>query len=90
MSQVIVTDDNLREKRQHTRQQELNISTEAMYGRWRIANVKQMRPLAALIAIASVPVVVFWGFLLLFIGLSLSAFTVILQVLGKVFGSKNR
>lgn len=90
MSQVIVTDDNLREKRQFTRQQEMKISTEDMYARWRIANVKQMRPLGLLIGLASLPIVAFWGLLLVLIGFSLSIFTFALQILGKIFGSKNR
>jgi hypothetical protein len=88
MSQVIVTNDNLNKEREFTRQQEHKISKEAMYQRWRLANVNQMRPLAVLIGLASVPVVFFWGFLLLLMGASLSIFIGILKVLGQFVRSK--
>ncbi len=90
MSQVIVTDDNLNAKRQRTRVQEQNIEKEGAYDHWRMASLTQMRPLAALIAIASLPIVAFWMFLLSLIGISLSAFTFLLKVLGKVFGSSSK
>lgn len=88
MSQVIVTNDDFKQKRLRSREQEKQIAKEAMYQRWRKMDVNTFRPLAIAIGIATIPVVAFWGLLLGLMGFALSIFTVILKTAGKLAGNK--
>lgn len=86
MSQVIVTDDVLRSKREESRRQEHKIDRESAFAHWRKNDIVTRRdPIAALIGVAALPVVAAWSFVAGCLTLSFSVMLGIFKVLGKVF-----
>lgn len=61
MSQVIVTNDNLKEKRQRSRDQELKISTEAQFQKWRRDDVTKPDAFQRVVGFLTYPIVGLWA-----------------------------
>lgn len=86
MSQVIVTDDVLRNKREESKRQEHRIDRESAFSQWRMNDITSRRdPVAALIGLAALPVVAFWSFVASCLTFSFSVMLGVFKVLGKIF-----
>ncbi len=87
MSQVIVTDDLLKQKRESTRAQEAKISREEMFTRWRKSNIVGKKdPVKFVITLALLPVLALWALLTGFIYVVIAICEGIFKVLGKLVG----
>ncbi len=85
MSQVVVTKDELSQKRELSRQQESKIAKEDLYQRWRISSANQDKPLFALATLAFLPVIALWFLLLGLISITMTGFIVLLKGFSKIF-----
>jgi len=77
VSQVVVTDDVLRDKRQKSALQEQQISCENGLDKWRMRSLHNKKhPLMTVVGIALSPILAAWAFLMLCVGyaLGLAAF----------------
>jgi hypothetical protein len=86
VSQVIVTNDNLRERRQRTRGQEAKIDRESAMARFRFGDITGRDPVEILIGVALLPVVAFWAFITAISTVALYFMRLLLAVLGKIVG----
>jgi hypothetical protein len=88
MSQVIVTEDNLNDKRARSREQEHNIDRDSYLGRWKKAtDATKPSFAAAAIGIAALPIIGFWAFILFLMSICLTAFVGIMRGLGMIFSA---
>jgi len=86
VSQVIVTNDVLRGKREESRRQEHKIDRESVFAQWRRSDITTRRdPVAALIGVAAIPVVAFWSFVAGCLTFSFTVMLGVFKVLGKLF-----
>ncbi len=85
MSQVIVTNDNLKEKRTQSSEQEHQIDRDAVVMRWRLSSVTGKSPVLAVIGLLFLPVALFWGFLLLLIGLVVAVIRLAFAFMGTIW-----
>lgn len=60
MSQVVVTEDNLKARRLKSGDQEKNIDREGLFNKWRRSDITGFDPIAALVGVAALPVLVSW------------------------------
>jgi hypothetical protein len=60
MSQVIVTEDNLKQRRQKSAESERQIDSEGAMNRWRMSDVTGFDPVAAAVGIAVLPIALSW------------------------------
>lgn len=86
MSQVIVTDDKLKPKRERTRQQEKQIDRDGQFARWRRNDITGPDPVLKLVGLAVMPVVALWGILLGAMTLMLTLIRGLFRGLGKLAG----
>jgi hypothetical protein len=90
VSQVIVTDDKYREKRQQSRLQEDKITQDARLIKWRRSDISGKDPIAILAGLAFLPVLAVWGGIMAIMMLMLSFLRYLFKGLGLVIGgSKN-
>jgi hypothetical protein len=69
MSQVVVTDDSLKQRRLRSGEQERQIDREGQFKKWLKSDITGFDPIAALVGLAVLPVVAVWyliGFLMKF------------------------
>ncbi len=85
MSQVILVNDNLKDKRLRSRQQEQKIDRTSQFNHWRKNDITKPNPLLRLAGLVFVPVVAFWSLLWALIGMSLGAVLVVFKFIGKMF-----
>jgi len=85
MSIVISTKDKFQKQRDATRTQELHIEKEDAYAKWRLPSVDRFKPIMKVLGIAALPVVAFWGLLLVGIGFAMTIVVSLLKTLGKLF-----
>ncbi len=90
MSQVIVTEDTLRAKREASALQEHKIDREGQYARWRRNDITGKDHFEALVGYAVVPILALWGLLIGAGAVMLQVLNVIFKALGKLFGGKTR
>jgi len=86
MSQVVVTVDALKARREKSLNQEHTIEREAGYAQWRLSDATKTHPVAKLIGIAILPIMVLWGLLMATMGVALSITLGLFKVLGAVIG----
>jgi hypothetical protein len=60
MSQVVVTDDKLKSRRDQSAKKELQIDREGQFSKWRMSDITKFDPIAAAIGIALLPVFFSW------------------------------
>jgi hypothetical protein len=60
MSQVVVTDDKLKSRRDQSAKKELQIDREGQFAKWRMSDITKFDPIAAAIGIALLPVFFSW------------------------------
>ena len=60
MSQVIVTEDNLKQRRQKSAESERKIDSEGAMSQWRMSDVTGFDPVAAAVGLAVLPVALSW------------------------------
>lgn len=88
MSQVIVTNDQLKPKREKSRAQEQRIDRESQFGRWRRSDITGPDPVAKLIGVAAMPILALWGLLVGLMGVIVAAVNFLFKGLGKLVGGK--
>ncbi len=60
MSQVVVTEDNLKARRIKSGDQEKNIDRDGLFNKWRRSDITGFDPVAAIVGVALLPVLVSW------------------------------
>lgn len=63
MSQVIVTNDALAEKRKRSAEQEKKIDVNGRFSKWQMSDISGKDPFATVVGIASLFILGFWFFL---------------------------
>lgn len=86
MSQVIVTNDVLKTKRDATAVQEHKISREDMFRRWRRNDITGKDPIAAGVGLAVTPILGLWAFLTGIMVVMLTIIRFVFKGLGAVIG----
>ena len=86
MSQVIVTNDPLKARREKTREQERRIDRESQFTRWRRSDITGPDPVAKLIGLAVLPILGLWGILCAVMTLALTVVNYVFKGLGRVIG----
>lgn len=89
MSQVIVTNDKLNEKRLNSRKQELNIKKEDKFTRWRRDDVTKSDALQRFIGLVVTPILALWAGLCLIIAAVGFVLQAIFKILGKLTGGRH-
>jgi len=87
MSQVIITDDRLNERRQKSAEQEHKIQREVMLTN-RMSDTSAPDPVAKVLGVAAIPILALWGFICILIFLATIVLRGILVLFGKVAGGK--
>lgn len=87
MSQVIVTDDKLKNKRQESRSQEQRITQDTRLAKWKLSGSTGTKdPLGMIIGVALLPVLAAWTALLAMMMLMLTFVRYFLKGLGMIIG----
>jgi hypothetical protein len=60
MSQVVVTEDNLKQRRLRSGEQEKRIDREGQFRKWLKSDITGFDPIAAVVGLAVLPVVAIW------------------------------
>ena len=60
MSQVVVTDDNLKSRRIKSGEQERQIDRESGFDKWKLSDVTKFDPVAAGLGLVALPVALSW------------------------------
>lgn len=90
MSQVVVTEDNLRARREASRAQEQKIvKFTAPSADW-LRPMAKTDPVAMVIGVLAAPVAAFWGLLMTFLGLSLAVILWIFRGLATLIGGSRQ
>ena len=90
MSQVVVTEDKLSERRQASRLQESRIEREASFAKWRRSDISGRDPVAFLAGLAFAPIAIIWTVFTLIIAAIFSVFKFIFRALGGLLGSQSK
>ena len=88
MSQVVVTEDNLSERRQASKLQESRIEREASFAKWRRSDISGRDPIAFLAGLAFAPIAAIWTVFALVIAVIFSVFKVIFKAIGSLIGNR--
>ena len=86
MSQVIVTKDGLKARRDQSAKQEHSISSEAQFAHWRRSDVTGKDRVLSLIGIAVTPVVALWAILSILAAAALFVLKWLFNGLGRLIG----
>jgi len=86
LSQVIVTNDALKQRRAKSREQEHQISRDESFEHWRRSDITGHDRFKAMVGYAVVPVLVLWGVLAGLGAIVLDILNVIFKVLGRIVG----
>ena len=90
MSQVVVTDDSLKQRRQRSGEQELQIDREGQFKKWLKSDITGFDPIAAVIGLAVLPVVAIWYVLASLVRLSIYASIAFSRLLGSLIGTTKK
>lgn len=85
MSQVIVTNDPLRPRREKSREQEHQIDKEGMYQKWRKPDIPHPSLVLKALGLVFLPIVVIWAVLVACMSYALVIVVYILKFLGRIF-----
>ena len=88
MSQVVVTDDNLKVLRERSRAQEHRIKTEEGFQHWRRSDVTGSDPAAKAIGFAVLPILGLWAILGIIGTIMVEIVNAVFRLLGSVVGGK--
>lgn len=88
MSQVIIEEDQLKEKRLKTREQERRIDRESVHAKWQIGGTAGLSFIARAAGIALLPVALLWAGFIALISLAFRIVGRLFQVLGKLVGGE--
>ena len=86
LSQVIVTNDALSQKREKSREQERRISREDSFQHWRRSDITGHDGFKAMVGYGVVPILALWGLLAGLGAVVLDILNVIFKVLGRMVG----
>ena len=89
MSQVIVTQDNLLDKRQRSREQEKHIETEEQFVKWKRSDVTGPDAFRKTVGMAVMPILGLWAILGGIMAAALGLLRWFFRVLGRVLGGKH-
>lgn len=89
MSQVVVENDNLRDRRQASREQERQIAKNAYLTKWQRNDVTKTKPIEKLIGLAVLPILALWSLIAGLGGFVLWVLTSLFNFLGKLFSRRN-
>jgi hypothetical protein len=85
VSQVIVTQDNLSERREASRKQERMIDTDSGVKKWQLGDIVKGDPgFRKFLLVALSPLFAFWGILMIGVSFALGLFSFIMRVLGSL------
>lgn len=85
MSQVIITEDQLKDRRQQSAAQEHKINRDGVVARFRKSDVTGFDPIKKAIGLAALPIVAIWSAILFAIGLAIGISGVIFRGIGKIW-----
>jgi hypothetical protein len=88
LSQVIVTQDKLFDKRQRSREQEKHIETNAQFAKWRRSDVTGPDAFRKTVGLAVTPILGLWMILGGIMAAALGVLRWIFRALGQVLGGK--
>jgi hypothetical protein len=89
LSQVIVTNDQLKPQRDLTRWQERDIDRDGQFKRWKRSDiVSRGDPVKILIGLAVLPVLALWGILAGIMAVAVAIVNFVFKGLGAVVGGK--
>ena len=84
LSQVIVTEDALKKKREDSAKQEHKIDREGQFARWKRSDITGKDPVESLVGYATVPILGLWGILGGIMTLMLAALEYAFKGLGRI------
>jgi hypothetical protein len=90
MSQVVVTDDKLKSRRDQSAKKELQIDREGQFAKWRMSDITKFDPIAAAIGIALLPVFFSWYLIGLLVKVAVYAGAGFSRLLGLLIGKSKR
>lgn len=88
MSQVVVIEDSLKERRDKSKKQEDQINREDMFKRWRKNDITGKDFVAMTIGIVAIPLFVCWAIILGLISLIVWGFKYLMLGIGAIVGGK--
>lgn len=88
MSQVIVTQDKLLDKRQRSREQEKNIETDKQFAKWRRTDVTGPDTFRKTVGLAVMPILGLWAILGGIMAAALGLLRAVFKAFGQVLGGK--
>jgi hypothetical protein len=86
MSQVVVTDDKLKSRRDQSAKKELQIDREGQFAKWRMSDITKFDPIAAAIGIALLPVFFSWYLIGLLVKVAVYAGAGFSKLIGLLIG----
>ena len=86
MSQVVVTDDKLKSRRDQSAKKELQIDREGQFAKWRMSDITKFDPFAAAIGIALLPVFFSWYLIGLLVKVAVYAGAGFSRLIGLLIG----
>ncbi len=86
MSQVIVTEDVLSDKRNISRAQEEKISQDSRIGKWSKSDISGKDPLATIAGIAFLPILAVWAGILFMMMVMMTCLRYLFKGLGLIIG----
>lgn len=89
MSQVIVEEDNLKEKREKSRELERKIQIEGVHQKWHLGGTAGVGALAKMIAIAGLPVIALWTGIGILIGAAFKIIGGLFRFIGGFISKKS-
>jgi hypothetical protein len=90
MSQVVVTEDNLKARRLKSGDQEKNIDREGLFNKWRRSDITGFDPIAALVGVAALPVLVSWYIIGTIVKVAIFAAIAVSRAVGALIGRNTK
>lgn len=88
MSQVVVVDDNLKDKRLSSKKEEKAIDRDSQFRKWQMSDITGPSLVLKLIGLATMPIVFFWSILGLLSGLALAIAMAIFNGISRLIPKK--
>jgi len=86
MSQVIITNDSLREKREASRLAEKRINRDVITKSWMMPTLPKRDPIAMIAGVLAIPIAAFWAVMIAFLSLMMGAVLWLFRGLAKIIG----
>jgi hypothetical protein len=88
LSQVVVTRDRYKAKREQSLNQEHRISSEDEFRRFRMSDISKPDPIAKVAGLVALPIVAIWAGLTALVGFAMFLVLSVLKALGKLAGRR--